>query len=146
MSAVELWKPWQLLFTAQDSPACSEWRFVNIAENKVTKRQSAPQPKISSAAFNSFSAYFPIDLHNTLFACAQYILNVRASVSAKYTSRANKSIWNRIEDGKMFLEDSKCERDSAYCNASIKRVIVRFKSLSERRNSSILLIECNTVV
>ena len=33
-----------------------------------------------------------------------------------------------------------------YCRVSIKRVMVRFKSLSERRISSILLIECNTVV
>jgi hypothetical protein len=35
---------------------------------------------------------------------------------------------------------------ASYCNASIKRVIVRFNSLSERRNSSILLMECSTVV
>ena len=34
----------------------------------------------------------------------------------------------------------------SYCSASINRVIVRFRSLSERRRSSILLIECNTVV
>src|SRR5713226_468973 len=33
-----------------------------------------------------------------------------------------------------------------YCNASMRRVIVRFKSLSDRRISSILLIECSTVV
>jgi len=33
-----------------------------------------------------------------------------------------------------------------YCNVSIKRVMVRFKSLSDRRISSILLIECSTVV
>ena len=34
----------------------------------------------------------------------------------------------------------------SYCNASSKRVIVRFKSLSDRRISSILLMECSTVV
>jgi hypothetical protein len=34
----------------------------------------------------------------------------------------------------------------AYCKASIKRVMVRFNSLSERRISSILLMECSTVV
>jgi hypothetical protein len=33
-----------------------------------------------------------------------------------------------------------------YCRVSINRVIVRFKSLSERRISSILLMECSTVV
>jgi len=37
-------------------------------------------------------------------------------------------------------------RNASTCNASINRVIVRFRSLSERRNSSILLIECSTVV
>ena len=35
---------------------------------------------------------------------------------------------------------------SNYCRASIRRVMVRFNSLSERRNSSILLMECKTVV
>ena len=34
----------------------------------------------------------------------------------------------------------------SYCSVSIKRVIVRFRSLSDRRISSILLIECSTVV
>jgi hypothetical protein len=38
------------------------------------------------------------------------------------------------------------ERTCDYCNASIKRVMVRFKSLSERRSSSILLMLCSTVV
>jgi hypothetical protein len=38
------------------------------------------------------------------------------------------------------------EKSANYCNASNKRVIVRFKSLSDRRISSILLIECSTVV
>lgn len=33
-----------------------------------------------------------------------------------------------------------------YCSASIKRVMVRFSSLSERRISSILLMEWSTVV
>jgi hypothetical protein len=33
-----------------------------------------------------------------------------------------------------------------YCKASISRVMVRFKSLSERLSSSILLMECSTVV
>src|SRR5262249_44448564 len=33
-----------------------------------------------------------------------------------------------------------------YCRASIRRVMVRFRSLSERRISSILLMECSTVV
>ena len=32
-------------------------------------------------------------------------------------------------------------RGKTYCNVSINRVMVRFKSLSERRISSILLIE-----
>src|SRR2546427_12110484 len=35
------------------------------------------------------------------------------------------------------------ERKS-YCSASIRRVMVRFRSLSECRNSSILLIECRS--
>jgi hypothetical protein len=35
---------------------------------------------------------------------------------------------------------------SGYCRVSIKRVIVRFRSLSDRRISSILLIEWSTVV
>src|SRR5712692_3078129 len=34
----------------------------------------------------------------------------------------------------------------AYCKASIRRVIVRFRSLSDRRNSSIFLMECSGVV
>jgi hypothetical protein len=38
------------------------------------------------------------------------------------------------------------EKFQSYCNASISRVIVRFKSLSDRRISSILWIECSTVV
>jgi hypothetical protein len=33
-----------------------------------------------------------------------------------------------------------------YCKASIRRVMVRFKSLSLRRSSSILLMEWSTVV
>ena len=33
-----------------------------------------------------------------------------------------------------------------YCRASINRVMVRFRSLSDRRISSILWIECSTVV
>ena len=37
-------------------------------------------------------------------------------------------------------------RTQDYCKASINRVMVRFSSLSERRNSSILLMECSTVV
>jgi len=37
-------------------------------------------------------------------------------------------------------------RGKTYCSASINRVIVRFSSLSDRRISSILLIECRTVV
>ena len=43
-------------------------------------------------------------------------------------------------------KNSSVVRKIAYCKASIKRVIVRFKSLSDRRISSILLMECNTVV
>ena len=37
-------------------------------------------------------------------------------------------------------------KEKIYCRASIRRVMVRFSSLSERRSSSILLIECSTVV
>src|ERR1700738_3140963 len=36
--------------------------------------------------------------------------------------------------------------DCLYCRASIRREMVRLRSLSDRRNSSILLIECSTVV
>jgi hypothetical protein len=40
-----------------------------------------------------------------------------------------------------------CEKNiRGYCNASINRVMVRFRSLSDRRISSILWIECSTVV
>ena len=38
------------------------------------------------------------------------------------------------------------EKSLRYCSVSIRRVMVRFKSLSDRRISSILLIECSTVV
>src|SRR5882724_10632416 len=54
-----------------------------------------------------------------------------------YLSRAQRA----VAQGKR-----KREKPVDYCNASNKRVIVRFKSLSDRRNSSILLIECSTVV
>src|SRR5581483_1946708 len=37
-------------------------------------------------------------------------------------------------------------RSRVYCSASIRRVMVRLSSLSERRISSILLMECSTVV
>jgi hypothetical protein len=53
----------------------------------------------------------------------------------KKTHAKNVGLFNFSSDKKLF-----------YCRASIKRVIVRFNSLSERRNSSILLMECSTVV
>jgi hypothetical protein len=66
---------------------------------------------------------------------ASAIRNKRINAWKKKDPHEKRGSFHFSSDKKLF-----------YCRASIKRVIVRFNSLSERRNSSILLMECSTVV
>jgi hypothetical protein len=59
--------------------------------------------------------------------------------------------WEQVlqaSKNRQVSQELKVRRENvpSYCKVSIKRVIVRFRSLSDRRISSILLIECSTVV
>src|SRR5216684_3802602 len=72
-----------------------------------------------------------------------------ASTSLKGAESALRSHCGKSEPlakGEPAVQSKGGTKTARYCSASIKRVIVRFKSLSDRRNSSILLMECSTVV
>ena len=61
--------------------------------------------------------------------------------------RAERTVWRLfVEPQPTRLVKPGSVKGKIYCRASIRRVMVRFSSLSERRSSSILLIECSTVV
>jgi hypothetical protein len=59
------------------------------------------------------------------------------------TRRRKKVAW---KNSYVEILGNFCLEKGIYCSASIRRVMVRFKSLSDRRISSILLMECSTVV
>jgi hypothetical protein len=75
---------------------------------------------------------------------AQRKLRPNAKHSRGFASDVNARMWHRAHQTLALKQrEYSCRgrETGSYCKVSIKRVMVRFRSLSERRISSILLIE-----
>jgi len=136
MSAVNLWKPQKLQSRMQFTELSCKWRFVRIAENRAL-----PASLLRILEFGLLSStYFPHVSQAFSTGHAHVIVGESCTTIAERKREAQAGgaacVFGVRKEGKA----------SGYCNASIRRVMVRFRSLSDRRNSSILLIECNTVV
>src|SRR5580704_2315967 len=147
MSAVNLWKAQQLLLWQPPSVAFRKWRFVGNGESAASDHGPERRIKISSATLNRISASSPTPMHRSSRAdFAEHNATEEPSRQQdreipprKKSPRASKTVrcvGARCNVGKR----------RSYCRVSIKRVMVRFRSLSDRRISSILLMECSTVV
>src|SRR5713226_3339810 len=73
-------------------------------------------------------------------------MNREKTGNCRYKTIVEAKLERQAERAACLSEHGEREKPVDYCNASIRRVIVRFRSLSDRRNSSIFLIECSTVV
>ena len=80
-------------------------------------------------------------IYGSAEACWRHVFALRDE-SRKRAQRAGTL------EGVSWISKPNCGWESPvrYCSASINRVMVRFRSLSDRRISSILWIECSTVV
>jgi hypothetical protein len=87
----------------------------------------------SCTTFNKASAGFTRDVHTL---CTPHLKGAGQGSEARRATGAQK----RRPAGIAGLTETWAEK-SFYCSASIRRVMVRFNSLSERRSSSILLME-----
>ena len=144
MSAVNLWKPRKLLsYTWLTKPGC-EWRFVRTSENRALTGESVGKFRIWLTPINIFSAPFSSLLHRTWARHREQILKRSETTAHNICRKKARKAGGR--NSLCFGTKRERKKPVGYCNASIRRVIVRFRSLSDRRNSSILLIECSTVV
>ena len=140
MTAVKMWKNAnQCTRTANDAAGVRAANGENSGKRCASHRHSITREK-RSQSFNTISAPFAIVLHNlfckpdkTLWRDSRQVTTALGMISR--CSAAANSVGCHFR-GRM-TAIVRC----GYCRASIKRVIVRLSSLSERRISSILLME-----
>jgi len=140
MSVVNLWKPQKLQSRMRlTEPGC-EWRFVRIAENRAPTGESVGKFRIWSTP----STYFP-HLSQALSTGYGHVIASKSLERAETTCTTfAESVQHRGEAA--CASEWREGKVSGLLQCVHQRVIVRFRSLSDRRNSSILLIECSTVV
>ena len=158
--SVSLWKARQVELTHHIAHAANCACAVLNSENSLSSHKFKLAHSVSSSTFNKLSPTCSIDLHNPFLTSMR---NNRRAVQSTHnhdSSRCRrKKSWHAARN-EYFPQYFWATRRRPllvgvllqffwirnYCSASINRVIVRFSSLSDRRSSSILLIECSTVV
>jgi len=145
MSAVKLWKAQQPLLSERPSVTFQKWQFVGNGEKTALDQGSAGGTKISSATLNRISASSPTSIHRSRHA---NFAGRHAEEQPVETPSPGRSPRRKKSPGRPGREELNVtwEKRQSYCKVSIKRVMVRLRSLSDRRISSILLMECSTVV
>ena len=139
MTAVKMWKNSnQRTRTANDADRVRAANGENSGKLYAYHRRSITREK-RSQSFNTISAPFAIVLHNlfckpdkTLWRDSRQVTTAVGMISR--CSAAANSVGCHFRGMTAVV---RC----CYCRASIRRVITRLRSLSERRNSSILLME-----
>ena len=139
MSIVELWKAPQTTEIKNVSSKLACGIFVM----RVEIRRAAPSshvkcPKFSSL-FNNISPTCPPVIHSVSLARSQRSVHRTVDLTQQVGKHQRPESVRAKGKSNLFSKET-------YWRASIRRVMVRFKSLSERRISSILLMECRTVV
>ena len=106
----------------------------------------------SSFTVNSLFKYFATVVHSGHGEAATLRRKIDDGLLRIPWNRADASVhtfaFTRVSAGSFLLQTRQSGRSAFvdYCRASIRRVMVRFRSLSLRRSSSILLMEWSTVV
>jgi hypothetical protein len=139
MSEVDLWKAQQPLLSQRPSAAFSRWLIVGNGENAALDPARSRGSRISSATPNRISASSPTPMHRSSHA------NARRR-NAEQPPSTHQDPEDQGEGEIARSAERNVGKRRSYCKVSIKRVMVRFRSLSDRRISSILLMECSTVV
>src|SRR4029077_6974357 len=101
-------------------------------------------PTYSSALYGIRELiHFLQHIFRAFFKLSQQGMNYQSRANLERTMHSihRNEMREQVEGRKLSFALSGEGKASHYCSASIKRVIVRFRSLSDRRNSSILLIE-----
>src|ERR1700675_2317087 len=146
MSAVELWKAQQPLLYEWSSVDCSKWRIVGNGKNTASHRRPKLRIKISSTVLNRISASSPRTIHRSSQRNFGEPIRLTNSVDTQLAKYCEEQSSQASRTAMCVRTKRNVGKSRSYCKVSIKRVIVRFKSLSDRRISSILLIEWSTVV
>ena len=140
MSIVELWKASQAATIKSVSGRFACGIFVVCVETRCAAPCCHIKRSNFSSLFNKISPACPPVFHTAPLARIQQFdtQDCRSGAVSRNTQRAQG------DSAKGTFE--LLSGQEIYWRASIRRVMVRFKSLSDRRISSILLMECSTVV
>src|SRR5580704_14028342 len=158
MSAVETWITRNTHWIRRGMKVGHKWGIVRTEEIAVAVGANGRGPQVSYTSAHTLSARFTTHLHRMIGSSssaswpAKFVASAFAFVTASLGALRGRSGEDAPEECSRAMrheqERKRCRKGSEknYCNASINRVMVRFRSLSDRRISSILWIECSTVV
>ena len=145
MTRVELWKARQEPASQGHTVKPTECRIVRVEENVACHRSTTDLELNFAQICPQFSTLLPTLFLMLCTGKHLFGLAIRLPTTFPYIVIPSEA----RNPGGMATNPAQWEHRGTlrnYCRASSRRVMVRFKSLSDRRISSILLIECRTVV